>query len=101
VTRGRDITKAPRRSACDGCSPQQRGTFAVEPWHYFLPGGAYPPARGPVWVKADMIATIALARLDRVKMRGADGSSVYQVFRLGPDAMRAIGLAVKAALNLP
>jgi mRNA interferase MazF len=73
----------------------------VEPWHYLLPEGAYPPARGPVWVKADMIATIALARLDRVKMRGADGSSVYQVFRLGPDAMRAIGLAVKAALNLP
>jgi hypothetical protein len=52
-------------------------------------------------VKADMVATIALARLDRVKMRRADGLAVYQVFRLGPDAMGAIGLAVKAALNLP
>ena len=74
---------------------------SVEPWHYLLPEGAYPPARGPVWVKADMVATVALARLDRVKMRRADGSFVYQVFRLGPDAMRAIGSAVKAALDLP
>jgi hypothetical protein len=40
-------------------------------------------------------------RLDRVKMRRADGSFMYQVFTLDPEAMRAIGSAVKAALDLP
>jgi uncharacterized protein YifN (PemK superfamily) len=46
----------------------------IEPWHYPLPAGAYPPARGQVWVKADMIATVALARLDRVKVKEPGGS---------------------------
>lgn len=57
-------------------------------------------ARGPVWVKADMVATVGLARLDRVKTRMPGGSSVCQVFRLGSGEMRAIGAAVRAALDL-
>lgn len=73
----------------------------AEPWHYLLPEGAYPPARGPVWVKADMVATVSLVRLDRVKTRMPGGSFVYQVFRLGLEEMRAIGVAVRAALDLP
>lgn len=72
----------------------------VEPWHYLLPDGAYPPARGPVWVKADMVATVALARLDRVKMKEPGGSRSYQVFRLSQGDLLAIGAAVKAALGL-
>jgi uncharacterized protein YifN (PemK superfamily) len=71
-----------------------------EPWHYLLPEGAYPPARGPVWVKADMLATVALSRLDRVKTRGPGGTSVYQTFRLHPLVMREIRAAVMAALDL-
>ncbi len=71
----------------------------AEPWHYLLPEGAYPPARGPVWVKADMLATVALTRLDRVKTRGQDGSRMYAVFRLCPEYLRAVCSAVKAALD--
>lgn len=73
----------------------------VEPWHYQLPIGAYPPARGPVWVKADMIATVALARLDRVKVKGPGGVRTYQAYQLSPADLMAIGTAVKAALGLP
>ncbi len=73
----------------------------IEPWHYRLPEGTYPPARGPIWVKADMIATVALARLDRVKVKEARGSRTYQIFRLGAADMLAIGVAVKSALALP
>ena len=73
----------------------------IEPWHYRLPDGAYPPARGPVWVKADMVATVALARLDRVKVKGPGGMRSYRVFQLGAADMLAIGAAVKAALALP
>jgi uncharacterized protein YifN (PemK superfamily) len=73
----------------------------MEPWHYRLPDGAYPPARGPVWVKADMVATVSLARLDRVKVKAPGGMRSYQVFQLGTAEMLAIGAAVKAALGLP
>lgn len=94
-------------------SPRRRGSqlvtvvpissvapLLVEPWHYLLPDGAYPPARGPMWVKADLIATVALARLDRVKVKGPGGTRGYHVFRLTAADMRAIGAAVKAALGL-
>ena len=47
-----------------------------------------------------MVATVGLARLDRVKTRMPGGSSVCQVFRLGSGEMRAIGAAVRAALDL-
>jgi uncharacterized protein YifN (PemK superfamily) len=73
----------------------------IEPWHYQLPAGAYPPARGPVWVKADMIATVALTRLERVRMKGPGGQRIYRVFNVTSADMLAIGLAVKAALALP
>lgn len=72
----------------------------VEPWHFELPPGAYPPARGPMWAKCDMLATVALARLDRVKV-GGRGGPTYQTFQLGPQEMAAVMVGVKAALGLP
>jgi mRNA interferase MazF len=72
----------------------------IEPWHYQLPQGAYPPARGPVWVKADVLATVALSRLDRVKVRGLGGTRTYQTFQVDGATLAAIQAAVKAALGL-
>jgi uncharacterized protein YifN (PemK superfamily) len=45
----------------------------AEPWHYLLPPGTYSPARGLVWVKCDMVATVGLKRLDRVKVHNRQG----------------------------
>jgi mRNA interferase MazF len=70
----------------------------VEPWHCLLPHEAYPPARGPIWAKCDMVATVALSRLDRVKTVAA-GRRVYQVFQLPPDQLAAIRAGVQAALG--
>ncbi len=53
-----------------------------------------------MWVKADLVATVALDRLDRIMVR-AGGQRTYQVFQLGPDELRSVHLAVKAALGLP
>ena len=72
----------------------------IELWHYQLPPGIYPPARGPVWVKADVLATVALARLDRVKVRGLGGTRTYQTFQVDGATLAAIQAAVKAALGL-
>lgn len=73
----------------------------IQPWHHQLSPGAYPPARGPVWVKADVVATVALARLDRVKVKTPGGTRSYQTFQLQLFDMAAIYTAVKAALGLP
>jgi mRNA interferase MazF len=44
------------------------------PGHVLLPAGAYPPARGPMWAKCDVVVTIALARLERVRTKGPRAS---------------------------
>jgi uncharacterized protein YifN (PemK superfamily) len=71
----------------------------VEPWHYRLPPNVYPPARGPIWAKCDMVATVSLDRLDRVRVKSG-GTRTYQTFQLGDADLAAILTAVKAALGL-
>jgi mRNA interferase MazF len=71
----------------------------VQPWHIQLPHGAFPPARGVIWAKCDMVATVGFARLDRVKAR-LEGRRVYQTFQLGNADFAAILAGVRAALGL-
>jgi uncharacterized protein YifN (PemK superfamily) len=71
----------------------------VEPWHCLLPHGAYPPARGPMWVKGDMVAAVAFGRLDRVKVSGPRGTT-YQTFQLSQAELAAVQRAVSAGLGL-
>lgn len=54
-----------------------------------------------MWAKCDMLATVALDRLDRVKVRDAAGRRTYEVFHLDAAALRAVQAGVKAALGLP
>jgi mRNA interferase MazF len=69
----------------------------AEPWHHQIAAGAYPPAQGkPMWAKADILATVGLGRLDRVRWQGS-----YQTLELNPADMAAIIRAVKAALGFP
>jgi len=70
-----------------------------EPWHYGLPAGVYPPARAPMWAKCDMVATVALDRLDRIKTRDARGNRSYQVYQIGEHHLQAVLKCVRAALD--
>jgi uncharacterized protein YifN (PemK superfamily) len=67
----------------------------AEPWHRQLSVGAYPPARGPMWAKCDMVAAVALGRLDRVKHAGR-----FQAFQMPAADLTAIIEGVKAALGI-
>ena len=73
----------------------------AEPWHFPIPPGMYPPARGPMWAKCDMVVTVALDRLDRVLTHDARGQRVYQVFQLAAGDMTGLHRAVLAALGFP
>lgn len=96
------VVISPRRRVGSICTVVPLSSVAPTPfmpWHHQLSAGAYPPARGSMWAKCDMVAAVACHRLDRVKIITA-GKRTYHTFQV-PDAdMTAIRAAVAAALGL-
>ena len=74
--------------------------ITLMPWHYPIKPGAYPPARGPMWAKADIIMTVALDRLDRVMMRDEKGKRTYLNLTLNGADLADLHRAVVAALAI-
>jgi uncharacterized protein YifN (PemK superfamily) len=70
-----------------------------QPWHHLIPVGAYPPARGPMWAKCDMVAAVSCIRLDRVKVKSGSART-YHIFHLPAVDLDSIRRAVGAALLL-
>jgi uncharacterized protein YifN (PemK superfamily) len=52
------------------------------------------------WAKCDMVATVSLSRLDRIKSRDRQGRRVYVISQLEIDDFFAIKVAVRKALGL-
>ncbi|MNC18619.1 PemK-like protein [compost metagenome] len=52
------------------------------------------------WAKCDMVATVSLSRLDRIKSRDRQGNRVYVISQLETDEFHAIKVAVRRALGL-
>ena len=52
------------------------------------------------WEKCDMVSTVSLARLDRIKTRDRQGQRCYVVSQLETDEFIAIKAAVRCALGL-
>ena len=71
-----------------------------EPWHHQLRGGIYPPARGPMWAKCDVIITVALERLDRIKTKDSQGRRSYTTYSIPDDEFQAIMACLKACLGI-
>jgi uncharacterized protein YifN (PemK superfamily) len=53
-----------------------------------------------MWAKCDMVLTVGLARLDRVKVR-IGGVRAYQTHKATPEDLAAVVAGVKAALGIP
>ncbi|WP_433738314.1 type II toxin-antitoxin system PemK/MazF family toxin [Pseudomonas putida] len=52
------------------------------------------------WAKCDMVATVSLSRLDRIKTRDRQGKRTYVISQLETDEFAAIKTAVRRALGL-
>ena len=52
------------------------------------------------WAKCDMVATVSLSRLDRIKSRDRHGKRIYVISQLETDEFYAIKIAVRSALGL-
>ena len=73
--------------------------YPVAPWYWLVPEGLYPSARGPMWAKGDVVTTVALERLDRVKVRDAGGKRRYVTVHLTTVQLAEVQSAVRAALG--
>ncbi len=68
----------------------------IEAYHYRLTGNPVPgSSAGEVWAKCDMLATVSIARLDRIKIeRGR-----YERGSVSMDQVRAIRLCIALSLG--
>lgn len=74
--------------------------FALQDCHYELPLNPLPGKQTTTcWAKCDMISTVSIARLDRVKTRTVKGRE-YVTPKLSDADFEAIRQAVVAALSL-
>ncbi|WP_225920200.1 type II toxin-antitoxin system PemK/MazF family toxin [Pseudomonas vanderleydeniana] len=52
------------------------------------------------WAKCDMLYTVSMDRLDRIKTKGRHGQRQYEVLTMSAEHFAAIQVAVLAGLNL-
>ncbi|WP_285433593.1 type II toxin-antitoxin system PemK/MazF family toxin [Pseudomonas sp. fls2-241-R2A-110] len=52
------------------------------------------------WAKCDIVATVSLSRLDRIKTRDRQGKRIYVISQLETDEFSAIKIAVRKALGV-
>lgn len=69
---------------------------SVEPYHYHFEQNPMPNTVGDAWAKCDMVATVGVYRLDRIKI--ARGKFV--TLSIGKDELEAIRLCLKFALGI-
>lgn len=67
--------------------------------HFELPSHLQ-GARLRCWAKCDMVATVSLARLDRIKSKDRTGKRVYLISQLATEEFCAVKAAVRRALGL-
>jgi uncharacterized protein YifN (PemK superfamily) len=58
----------------------------IEPYHYKLAASPFPHEPELAWAKCDMVATVSVLRLDRVKL----GRGKYQIYYVSMDTVRAM-----------
>ena len=67
----------------------------VQDWHYRLTGNPIPGEIKEVWAKCDLVTTVRLGRLDRIKV-GRD----YKTGNISGDQVRAIRVAAAKSFGI-
>lgn len=66
------------------------------PYHYAFNANPIPGRSDPTWAKCDMVTTVSLGRLDRVKL----GRGRYEILQLGAVDFEAIRARLRLFLGL-
>lgn len=67
-----------------------------EAYHYEFSNNPIPNKSLPTWAKCDMLATVGLGRLDRVKVARGD----YRILKISVDELEAIRECIRYSLGL-
>ncbi len=105
MVKKRPVVVLPRSNAhvCTAVPLSTRPPQTLLPHHHEMAAASLPGdlARNRCWAKCDMIATVSLARLDRVRTgRGADGRRRFVSQRVTPADLEAVRRGVLFALDL-
>jgi mRNA interferase MazF len=100
------VVISPRRRTSELCTVVPLSTTApnpVQPYHHRLDPRSLPGhlAESETWAKCDMVITISLTRLDRVKMgKDANGKRLFTAHAVIPQDLEAIRRCVMAGLGI-
>lgn len=99
------ISPRPRRATqlCTVVPISTSPPYPVLPCHHCLDPASVPEVfrENANWAKCDMLYTVSLDRLDRIKCgRDKEGKRIYVVYRITEDDLASIRLAVTRGLGL-
>lgn len=86
----------PRPGLCTVVPLSTTAPDPVQPYHYKLIHSPFPHDPAEVWAKCDLVASVSLARLDRVKVE----RGVYKVFNISMDQVREIRRCCALSLGI-
>jgi uncharacterized protein YifN (PemK superfamily) len=73
----------------------------VENYHYLLKTPPYPQASSKdVWAKCDMITTVGLARMDRIRIKLSNGRRDYRTFAMNSADLKEVLACMRVALGI-
>lgn len=74
----------------------------VQPWHHQIDSSVLPGKFQSVstWAKCDMVCSVSVGRLDRIRIRGLGGQRIYVQGRVTIDDFKAIRRAILHGLDL-
>lgn len=99
------ISPRPRRSTqlCTVVPLSATAPDPIEPHHHKMDAASLPGPWGKIetWAKCDMLATVALSRLDRIMVgKKPDGTRIYAAPQVTGADLKAIQQAVIAGLGI-
>jgi len=68
----------------------------VQPYHYHFPKNPMPQSLGEAWAKCDMVVTVSIGRLDRIKV----SRGIYTLRYVSKEELAAIRECMKYALGI-
>ncbi len=68
----------------------------VQPYHYKLIGSPFPHDKSEVWAKCDLVASVSIERLDRIKISRGN----YEVFYVSMEQVRKIRICAAISLGV-
>lgn len=86
----------PRYGLCTVVPLSTTAPSPVQPYHYKLIGSPFPHDPSDVWAKCDLVASVSVDRLDRIRISRGN----YNVFYVSMEQVRKIRICAAISLGV-